>query len=226
MSQYAIKPGYRARTEPAYFQDTQPDGKVWQPHSYPIAAYLARVMHRHTLIDIGCGRAHKLMGYAPEFKIVGVDFGDNIQYCKDHYPGEWWIEVDFERSLISFDDHIFKNAVIICADVIEHLANPSPILSGLRYFAGFAPILFTTPDRLRMYGYDHDGEPTNPCHTREWRLEEMTTLLTAHNIPVTWAGYTASEDATFAKNTMLLLLGLDAPYAQSIEQAFDVEAAR
>lgn len=226
MSAYAIKPNYTARLEPAYFQDTQPDGLTWQPDVYSIAAYLARLMKRHTLIDIGCGRAHKLIEYAGEFALLGVDYGENIQWCKDHYPEYGWIEANLEASKLMITHNMLENAVIICADVIEHLSSPNAILSSLAEASYYAPILLTTPDRLRLYGYDHDGMPSNPHHVREWTLEEMTTLLNSRAIPITWAGYTASENRTRIKNTMLLMLGLDAAYAQAVEQAFDVEAAR
>lgn len=226
MNAYGIRDGYTARTQPAYFQDTMPDNLLWQPHVYGIAAFLARLMKRHTLIDIGCGRAHKLIEYAGEFKTIGVDYGDNIQWCRDHYPQHSWITANLESEAIATFSANIANAVIICADVIEHMINPNGLLRNFQRDAGYAPILLTTPDRLRSYGYDHDGPPANGHHTREWTLGEMTALLKARNIPVAWAGYTASENRTFAKNTMLLLLGLDAPYAQAIEQTFDVEAAR
>lgn len=225
MSQYAIKPNYTARTEPAYFQDTITH-EIWQPDVYALAAHIARLMKRHTLIDIGCGRAHKLMGYAGEFKIVGLDHGDNIQWCKDHYPEYKWMDYDLEWQTGVFERELVTDAVIICADIIEHLKDPRGLIGLFKLNARYAPIVFTTPDRLRMYGYDHDGPPTNPHHTREWTLDEMRTLLNSRGIPITWAGYTASENRTRAKNTMLFLLGLDAPYAQAIEQSFDVEAAR
>lgn len=226
MSQYGIKPGYKARLEPEYFQDTMDDGLVWQPDAYKIAAYLARLMKRRLLYDIGCGRAHKLIDYGTEFRLLGIDTGENIQYCEDHYPEHVWVKDNLETTDMVISSGIARDSVIICADVIEHLANPSALLRTIQSGARYTPVILTTPDRVRMYGYDHDGPPTNSAHTREWTLLEMTTLLAAHNIPVTWAGYTASEDGTFHKNTMLLLLGLDAPYAQSVEQAFDVEVAR
>lgn len=227
MNNYAIKPNYTPRIEPAYFQDVQEDGLVWQPDALPIAAYIARLMKRHTLIDIGCGRAHKLMEYAGEFKLVGLDFGDNIAWCHDHYPEHYWITANLETMRLEIAKGDFlEDAIVICADVAEHLVQPDNLFYSLRSAVQKAPVILTTPDRLRSYGYDHDGPPANGHHTREWRLDEMVTLLKSRNIPVTWAGYTASENGTRVKNTMLLLLGLDAAYAQSVEEAFDVEAAR
>lgn len=119
-----------------------------------------------------------------------------------------------------------NQSFVIVADVIEHLVTPSALLNTLEMASQLSPVILTTPDRYRLYGYDHDGKPSNIHHCREWMLPEMVSLLKAHNIPITWAGYTASENRTRVKNTMLLMLGLDAAIAQSVEQAFDVEAAR
>src|SRR3712207_4197065 len=80
-SQYFIKDGYVARAEPDYFHDVTADelGIVHQPDVYPFAAHIARHYGCSRIVDLGCGRGDKLAALSPEFRIVGVDIGPNLQ---------------------------------------------------------------------------------------------------------------------------------------------------
>lgn len=219
---YGIRESYQHRENPAYFEDTTPDSKCWQPDVYKIAAHIARTMHRDHIVDVGCGRAHKLVTDCVGLKITGIDHGSNIAYCREQYPEYVWLERDLEHKPIA----ILKayQGVMVCADVIEHLTYPDLLFAAFACYAPLMPIILTTPDRLRTYGYDHDGMPGNPHHAREWTLSEMRGWLQTLGIPVAWAGWTASEDATRRKNTMLLILGKRVP-VRSMERTFDVERA-
>src|SRR4051812_7407972 len=116
---YGLDARYEARLEPNYFVDAELDA-VWQPDVYPEAAAIARAVGAGTIVDFGCGTAAKLVDLASEFAIVGIDYGENIRYCRDHYDIGEWIEADFDA-----DDPVsvegLDAAVVVCADVIEHL---------------------------------------------------------------------------------------------------------
>lgn len=226
MGDFGIRDGYTARLMPEYFHDTMPDGKVWQPDVYPIAVHLAYNLKHDTLIDIGCGRGHKLMEYQEDFHLVGVDTGENIAYCQKNLPGTW-IDCDLERELPPINGKMAEESVVICADVIEHLVDPSLLVATLEKLAERAPvILLSTPDRARVYGYDQSGPPGNPHHVREWMLPEMVEWLGRFDMRIAWAGWTRSNNVDVAKNTLLIAAThLSSSYTVGkLDELFDVEA--
>ncbi len=227
MGKFGIRAGYSQRLFPEYFNDTMPDGKIWQPDVYGIAAHLAHETKRATLIDIGCGRGHKLLPLKDEFRILGVDTGSNIDYCQDNYNWGEWIACDLEKSLPTINGKAAEDAVVICADVIEHLIDPSMLMATLEKLAERAPVvLLSTPDRARVYGYDQDGPPGNPHHVREWMLPEMVEWLSTYELRIAWAGWTRSNNVDVSKNTLLIAATnpRSSYTVEHLENAFDVEA--
>lgn len=205
---FFIKAGYRARTQPEYYADIIDDGAIWQPDVYPLAATLARQYECKYIIDIGCGRAGKLSKLYPEFQIIGLDFGSNLDYCRQHYPFGNWIEVDLEAgNRIDIPKEVLQNAVVINSDVIEHLVNPTQLLSLLRTFLGYAKVaLVSTPERDLERGLNDLGPPANPTHMREWNLAELETLLTAAGMRPAFCGLTMSNDRDRELKTSLAIL--------------------
>lgn len=224
---YGIREGYTARQEPAYFDDVRSDGKVWQPDVLPIAAYLGRRFGCIRIVDIGCGRGYNLNAYRNDYVITGVDYGANIDYCRNNYDWGIWIECDLEKEAPNIAPETLKRSVVVCSDVIEHLANPERLALTLAQFAVCAPlVILTTPDRERTYGYDHNGTPGNPHHVREWTLLEMGKWLSNYTNDLAWAGWTVSNNVDLQKNTMMLILNRQQRVReiQQISVLFDVEA--
>jgi hypothetical protein len=205
LNNWFIPAHYTPRPRPDYFADVRPDGKHWQPDVIPIAAHLARVARVRRLVDIGCGRADGLAPYAPEFALTGVDYGSNIAYCKGHHPGDWH-SCDLETEVPDID---FKQSVVICADVIEHLVDPTALLATLTAAALEAcAVVISTPDRNRVYGHPeaNAGPPGNPHHVREWALGELVALAQHLQWPVQWYGWTRSNDVDAYKHTSILVV--------------------
>ena len=159
------------------------------------------------MIDIGCGRAEKLAPLSEEFRLVGVDFGSNIAEVRQRFPVGDWIEWDLERKApIPLPDGSAGGA-IVCADVIEHLRDPRPLLRNLRLLLDDAPFaLLSTPERDITRGEDHGGPPDNPHHVREWNLAELEQLLDWAGFRIPFIGLTASHDDGYPKATILALL--------------------
>lgn len=227
MDNFGIRDGYMPRLFPEYFQDIMPDGKVWQPDVYAIAAHLARESKCSTLIDIGCGRGHKLIPLKDEFRIIGVDTGDNIEHCQTLYDWGSWYDCNLETVVANFDLDFAGRAVAICSDVIEHLANPHMLVLTLAALAVCAPVvLISSPDRARVYGYDQGGPPGNPHHVREWMLPEMVEWLQTFPLRIAWAGWTRSNNVDVAKNTLLIATTnpRSSYTVEHLEKTFDVEA--
>lgn len=190
---YNLPENYLHRIEPAYFDDVLDDSALWQADVYRLAAKLARDSKIDRLVDLGCGRAEKLMQYVNEFEVVGIDYGDNMDYCHKHHSPGVWVRADLNA--ISIHDNAFHDSVVICADVIEHLPDPMPLIQSLRNACETAKyVLLSTPDRDRVYKQKHYGPPGNPHHVREWTNAELVHWLRAEGLPVQWYGWTVSND--------------------------------
>lgn len=204
---YGLPENYHARTEPAYFDDVLADAHLWQADVYRGAAWLARKNHAPRIIDLGCGRGGKLLDYAQEFNIVGVDYGANIEYLRHNASKGEWYDIDLATEIIP--PEFFWGSVVICADVVEHLVNPSPLIQSLYNATQTAAyVLLSTPDRERLYNGDtNHSPPDNPAHVREWTLDELREFLKREGMPVVWSGWTVSYQGQPDKlNTSLIIL--------------------
>ena len=208
--QYFIKSGYVSRPHPEYFDDKLDQTKdvTHQPDVYPFVAFLGRRFGCTHIIDIGCGQARKLASLHPEFKLIGIDFGVNIQYCRDHYEFGQWIEFDLESAdQLPIDQDVVKNSIIICADVIEHLISPEHLLQNIKKLMKDAPAgVLTTPERDLTHSIDHVGPPLNRHHVREWNLNELVPFVQSIGLKVGFRGLTFSNDKYRQKKTSLLIL--------------------
>jgi hypothetical protein len=202
---FFVPPSYVERRTPSYFEDIS--NRTWQPHVYALAAAVARRVGATHIVDVGCGRAAKLAALRGEFSVVGIDYGPNLEYCRAHYPDGTWLEADLERTATCpLDARLIGQSVIVCSDVIEHLVDPTALLTMLAGTGAHAPaILLSTPERVRTWGPTHLGPPPNEAHVREWSLDELCTLTVHHGFVLAFAGVTVSDDLTWALNTSLLV---------------------
>lgn len=197
---YAIKQGYVERDEPAYFLDDA-TGTTYQPDVYWYAFGVAIELGASGIVDLGCGYAGKLAALhqqRPDWTFTGIDHGLNIDNCAAHYSWGEWETIDFENPH-SYDA---TDRVIVCADVIEHLKDPRPLLAGIKASGAEAAVL-STPERDLTYGEAHNGPPPNPCHIREWNLEEFGTFLRGEGFHVAHLGLTRGDDAGLGDKTIL-----------------------
>jgi len=209
-SDYCIKPGYAHRSERSYFEDSQTCslGVVHQPDIYPFSAYLARHLGCTYILDIGCGRAKKLIELHPEFQIIGVDYGPNLNYCRNAYHFGTWIDHDLETVLHPFlPQAALKKTLVICSDVIEHLAHPEHILETLSLHLEFIPAaVISTPERDLVRGTSDTGPPANPSHIREWNREELTSLLRKAGMNIGFVGLSINNDKDRQKKTTIAVV--------------------
>ena len=201
---YFIKPRYRSRTAPNYFEDN-PGEIVYQPEVYPLAQALAETCGCEYIIDIGCGQGAKLAKLHPRHKIIGIDYGVNLAVCRAKYPFGQWNECDLDRpAAIAVDSGILRRAVIVCSDVVEHLVNPEFLLDNLAALMQTAPAcLISTPERDLTRGVRDEGPPVNPAHIREWNIEEFKLLLGYYGFRIREIGLTTSDNASNSKKTIL-----------------------
>ncbi|HEY7841902.1 MAG TPA: class I SAM-dependent methyltransferase [Gammaproteobacteria bacterium] len=161
---------------------------AYQYHVYELAARIARDRGFRTGLDIGCGPATKTRSLlAPVVKeLVLVDQPACAALVAKALPGARFVPLDLETCALTLPGDF---ELIICADVLEHLANPRPCLDFAReHLAAGGVAVFSTPERDTLHGTDctrclHDA------HVREWNLAEFRSLLE-------WAGFVVTAQLT------------------------------
>ncbi len=209
LSSFGLPPNYVSRPAPIYFDDAPyVESKIiHQPEVYQAADYLLKGGQRTTIIDVGCGNGRKLRSVEAG-RHIGVDFGSNLSLCRKLF-GEWgeWIEADFSSAdCLAISELADEKTVVVCADVVEHLLNPEPLVALLAacYRQG-AIVLTSTPDRIRVRGVHHRGSPPNPSHIREWALAEYAEFLAGHGLPPIFAGYTLNNNVERELKTIITI---------------------
>lgn len=144
--------GYTQRVPPEYFADTDDSGVTWQPDVYPETLALAGKHDRAVIIDLGCGRAGKLVALReqnPDLDVIGVDFGSNIDWCRKHLPVGRWLGADLESvTTLPLAPEVLARSVVVCSDVLEHLIDSAP---------GDAADLLAARSRRGLRGAVHPG---------------------------------------------------------------------
>lgn len=221
---FFLKSGYVSKPRPDYFTDEPEDNITWQPDVYPFAANLANKFGSKQIVDIGCGRALKLVKLYeqhPEWKFTGLDYGANISWCRENWRFGTWIEANLEYGRTQPTRKlIVENAIMICSDVIEHLINPIPLLllvSKLLH-RGAVAVIFSTPERDLTRGKTDTGPPGNPSHVREWNLEEFRALLEWAGFRLMHLGLTRTNDAGPHEKTILVVATLARTLATRLNQ--------
>ncbi|MGH9879073.1 MAG: methyltransferase domain-containing protein, partial [Nitrososphaerales archaeon] len=207
---FFIKPDYVSRDEGVYFEDSRiSESQIVHPSDvYALAGHIGRMFGCTHILDIGCGRGQKLAKLHPEFNLVGVDFGSNISFCNSHYPFGQWFCLDLEESHRNLlPQAVLERTIVICSDVIEHLADPTGLLTTLNDCLKYAPVaVLTTLDRDLVRGLDDMGPPANPAHAREWNQAELLQLFKEFSFNVAFIGLTCNNGRDCDKKTILSIL--------------------
>jgi len=207
---FFIKDDYKHRTKGKYFSadDVSMAEITFQPDVYHLAGILGKKFGVSHIIDVGCGDAKKLVELYPRFEIIGIDHGENLSKCQSNYEFGTWLAWNFENSNNpSISPKILKNSVIVCADVIEHLVNPSYLLEKIREFLQHAPfVIITTPERDLVRGKDDFGPPKNQHHVREWNYDEFKKLLSYYGFNLTFYDLTASSNLAYERKTIMAVI--------------------
>lgn len=205
---YHLPADYERNLDPVDFDDHAPvtgacAGWVWQPDVYGRAAEIAREMGLTTIVDVGCGAGRKLLPFADEFEIIGLDRPEIVEQMPDGSPGRW-LPCDLDRP-DCLPDLGVDDAMWVCSDVIEHLLHPEYVVRALAAAGtGGSAVVLSTPDRRRTRGARHMGPSPNRGHVQEWALDELVPWLTEEGWNVVSASYTRSNDHEEAKATCLV----------------------
>jgi len=147
------------------------------------------------ILDLGCGAGTRsLSGFGGTGKLIQVDrndFRDDAVKASD---------VPFEQiSLEQYDDleallamlNADERTLIVCADVIEHLIDPRPLLSFIRRVLMRHPdnvAVLSTPNHDSVEGVRSGGQPSSREHYRQWSVFGMGRQLRSAGFEVTRFG--------------------------------------
>jgi hypothetical protein len=171
MSKYGIKRGYLHRSKVIPFSDTA-NADEYQKEVYAAAKNLYDEKGLKGILDIGCGSAYKLLANFQDCPMAGVELSTDWLIKK--YPNQTWF---------AFSDDDWKKfpaELIICADVIEHVANPDDLLKHILENPHAKYYVFSTPDRNLDTSPWKFGPPNNESHFREWTFEEFEKYMSGY----------------------------------------------
>lgn len=183
----------------SYWHDERADmSGRYQWHVYDWAASILKARPGLSVLDVGCGTGRKLKALLAPLTddIEGIDQASALVRFRAEGPaGARLREANLDeppRAWRQFD-------LIICADVLEHLADPRPALRMIR--ASCHPrsvVLLSTPDRDRLRGRDC-RECAKPEHVREWAAGEFRRFVRGSGFRVLRRRFVTQTDASLAE---------------------------
>ena len=144
--------------------------------------FAARFVLGKEVLDVACGTGYgaPLLIAAGAKSYRGVDISpEALEIAERRYkvsPNISFMPGDACR-LDGIEDGTID--LVVSFETIEHLAQPSQFLAGLRrVLAPGGVLIVSTPNRaVRNPGGNLNSIPANPYHLREWNTSEFTQLL-------------------------------------------------
>lgn len=164
-----LHPDYDHRTDPEAHDDREFRDE-WQDGVYRAAWRHAVERGYHRIADFGCGSAFKLTKYFSRFDTTGYEIEPTLGFLREKYPDRRWCD---GAAVESFDADL-----LICADVLEHLADPLALLQKVRR-SPVAVVFLSTPSLEMLAGRGKSfrlGPPDNKSHINEWATDEFRNL--------------------------------------------------
>jgi len=153
----------------------------FQHYVYMWAASMVRRGRLASVLDVGCGPGTKLGRWISPLcsDITCLDQQTALEVVKQRVPRAATVECDLEwppETLgRTFD-------LIICADVLEHLLDPDPVMELIRASSHASTrILLSTPERRRERGRAC-MRSDNPEHVREWADDEFAMYVESRGL--------------------------------------------
>lgn len=169
---FCIKKGYHHAATVADFDDTS-NTDEWQKEVYLFAKDVLTEKNYHSVIDVGCGSAYKLIHYIGSYKTIGIEVDETYKWLKQQYPANEWLQFD------KVDPATLQADLIICSDVIEHVKNPDDLMKFISAIQS-KQIILSTPEREAVAGKNDYGPPENPSHYREWNAAEFKNYVSEY----------------------------------------------
>ena len=155
----------------------------FQYHVYEYAGKLFKENNYKSLLDIGAGPGTKIPHFfnLPSLDLSLIDQPGMENIVSKFCPESQFYGKNLENGALDLGK---KFDFIICADVIEHLSNPSSLLKIIKtHLKDTGLVILSTPDRDMRRGKNNIQSP-NKAHVREWNREELRRLMEAHEFKI------------------------------------------
>ena len=192
--------------DPTYDLDNMNrEDTLYEYDVYNMVANIAIEKNKSWVIDLGCGggqKAHKL--WKSGFNVVAVDFGDNYRAALKKFESDaethrkhsyLVLEIDLDsvtwittQQLVP--DNIMEDAVVVAADVIEHMLHPEKLIQIVRSLVerGAAAAVISTPDSATSFlqnAFWRDnplGPPPRAQDVQIWSNQQFSTFLQCEGV--------------------------------------------
>ncbi len=185
MKNYGIREAYVARTEVStvsedathYWNEQRIAASAsYQYYVYEKAAQFLLSSGRRSFVDVGCGYPKKAREMISPITsdITLIDHPSLKVIMERDFPEMKFVPVDLERG-----DNAPRRTFdcVVCADVVEHLLDPDPLIALLRrLLAPDGRLFLSTPERDILRGRHCLSSP-KPEHIREWSSSEFRTFV-------------------------------------------------
>jgi len=217
MKNYCIREDYVPGTEAETYVDDPAEywnksrisaSGFYQYYVYKKAADLVGQMKRRSFLDVGCGYPRKARELILPIvdDITLVDQPSMKGLIEEKFPEMKFIPLNLSGENISLES---KFDCVVCADVIEHLLDPDPLLKfihGVVALDGVA--IISTPERDVERGLDCLSSPI-AAHVREWNSSEFTNYLGL-------SGFEVIEHICMPKGKLTLAEEIALPFLKGI----------
>jgi hypothetical protein len=182
----------------------------FQPDVYPFAAYLGERFGCTHVIAIGRPTAKDLIQLYPQFEIIGIVPGTDLERYRKQYGFGTWLEEDTNLAdTLSLPEDVLTRAVIVCND-LDRFVDPASLLKNVKTWLDHAPVcILTSTDRdFDLVG--GNGFAATPDRPGRWNLMELEALLRAEGFNLEFIGWAASDNVNYEKKTILAVITKDA----------------
>ena len=178
----------------------------YQPDVYPFAAYLGDRFGCTHVILIGSPTARDLIQLYPQFEIIGIVPGTDLQLYRNRYGfGTWLEEITNLAGTPSVSKDVLQRAVIVCND-LEQFVSPASLLKNLKSCLDCAPVCILTTTSRDFDGVGSYGLAATPTRPGRWNLTELEDLLRTEGFNLEFIGLTASDNVNYEKKTILAVI--------------------
>lgn len=177
----------------------------FQPDVYPFAAYLAERFGCTHVIVTGKPTAKNLIQLYPQFEIIGIVPGVDLESARSQYGFGTWLEENEGRVGLSIPEDVLKRAIIICQD-LEQFVSPAFLLNNLKTWLDHAQLCILTSTDKALDRAGSNGVQTTPTRSGRWNLIELEDLLHAEGFNLEFIGWTASDNVNYEKKTIMAVV--------------------
>lgn len=182
---YVSNPPYTLKENPKDYWNYERinNASSFQYHVYKYANKIFSKNKYSSLLDIGSGPGIKVQHFfdISKIRLHLVDQPGMESLVSKYCPKAIFSGLDLEVEKLNCNE---KFDLIICADVIEHLENPTTLIDNIKNNLSENGIaIISTPDRDMRRGVNNFQSP-NKAHVREWNCQEFKLFIESYGFKI------------------------------------------